>query len=74
MQLSPKLQVKKKIIKRASFCGNNTCIWLAKKCLKALKGLGGNNNNLFRVLISREEIDMYTIRDYYFMVTNSDIR
>ena len=48
--------------------------WFAKKCYKAIQGLGGDNNSLIRVLISRAEIDMYAIRDYYFMDTNHEIK
>lgn len=48
--------------------------WFAKKCYKAIQGLGGDNNTLFRVLISRAEIDMYAIRDYYYMDTNHEIK
>ena len=47
--------------------------WFAKKCYKVLQGTGGNYKTLCRILISRSEIDMYAIRDYYFMETNHNI-
>ena len=64
----------KKLLKGLLFAVITPAQWFAKKCLKAIKGLGGDNNTLFRVLISRAEIDMYAIRDYYFMETNNDIK
>ena len=48
--------------------------WFSKKISKALQGLGGDYNTIRRVLISRAEIDMYAIRDYYFMETNNELR
>ena len=39
-----------------------------------MQGQGGDNNTLVRILISRAEIDMYAIRDYYYMDTNHDIK
>ena len=64
----------RKLLKGILFAVITPAQWFAKKCLKAIKGLGGDNNTLFRVLISRAEIDMYAIRDYYFMEANSDIK
>ena len=64
----------RKLLKGLLFAVITPAQWFAKKCLKAIKGLGGDNNTLFRVLISRAEIDMYAIRDYYFMESNSDIK
>jgi hypothetical protein len=64
----------RKLLKGLLFAVITPAQWFAKKCLKAIKGLGGDNNSLFRVLISRAEIDMYAIRDYYFMESNSDIK
>ena len=46
----------------------------AKKISKALQGLSGDYNTIRRVLISRAEIDMYAIRDYYYMETNNELR
>ena len=48
--------------------------WFAKKISKALQGLSGDYNTIRRVLISRAEIDMYAIRDYYLMDTNNEIK
>ena len=48
--------------------------WFAKKISKALQGLSGDYNTIRRVLISRAEIDMYAIRDYYYMETNNELR
>ena len=64
----------RKLLKGLLFAVITPAQWFAKKCLKAIKGLGGDNNTLFRVLISRAEIDMYAIRDYYFMESNSHIK
>lgn len=48
--------------------------WFAKKISKAVHGSGGDSNTIKRVLISRAEIDMYAIRDYYLMETNNELR
>ena len=48
--------------------------WFAKKAYKAMKGPGTDTKTLFRVLISRAEIDMDDIRDYYFRDRNTDLR
>ena len=64
----------KKLLKGLLFAVITPAQWFAKKCLKSIKGLGGDNNTLFRVLISRAEIDMYALRDYYFMESNNDIK
>ena len=64
----------RKLLKGLLFAVITPAQWFAKKCSKAIKGLGGDNNTLFRVLISRAEIDMYAIRDYYFMESNHEIK
>jgi hypothetical protein len=64
----------RKLLKGLLFAVITPAQWFAKKCSKAIKGLGGDNNTLFRVLISRAEIDMYAIRDYYFMEMNNELR
>ena len=64
----------RRLLKGLLFAVITPAQWFAKKCLKAIQGLGGDNNTLFRVLISRAEIDMYAIRDYYFMESNNDIK
>ena len=48
--------------------------WFAKKISKSVHGSGGDSNTIKRVLISRAEIDMYAIRDYYLMETNNELR
>ena len=47
-------------------------VW--KKIYQSVQGLGGDNKTLLRVLISRAEIDMYAIREYYFKDRNIDIK
>ena len=64
----------RRLLKGLLFAVITPAQWFAKKCLKAIQGRGGNNNTLFRVLISRAEIDMYAIRDYYFMESNTEIK
>ena len=39
-----------------------------------MDGLGTNENTLNRVLVSRSEIDMDDIREYYFRDNNTDIK
>ena len=46
--------------------------FFAKKIAKAR--LSNDNNTIRRVLISRSEIDMYAIRDYYYMENNNELR
>ena len=48
--------------------------YFAHKCSIALTGFTSNINTLIRVLISRAEIDMNAIRDYYFKETKNDIK
>ena len=48
--------------------------WFAKKAFKAIEGLGTDENTLNRVLVSRAEIDMEAIREYYFRDNNTDIK
>jgi hypothetical protein len=46
--------------------------FFAKKIAKAR--ISNDNNTIRRVLISRSEIDMYAIRDYYYMENNNELR
>ena len=46
--------------------------FFADKIAKA--GISNDYNTIRRVLISRSEIDMYAIRDYYYMEYNSELR
>ena len=64
----------RKLLKGLLFAVITPAQWFAKKCCKTLQGQGGDNNTLVRILISRAEIDMYAIRDYYYMDTNNDIK
>jgi annexin A7/11 len=64
----------RRLLKGLLFAVITPAQWFAKKCYKAIQGLGGDNDTLARVLISRAEIDMYAIRDYYYMDTNNDIK
>ena len=64
----------RRLLKALLFAVITPAQWFAKKCLKAIQGLNGDNNTLFRILISRAEIDMYAIRDYYFMESNNVIK
>ena len=64
----------RKLLKGLLFAVITPAQWFAKKCYKAIQGVSGDNKTLFRVLISRAEIDMYAIRDYYLMDTNNEIK
>ena len=48
--------------------------WFAKKAYKAMKGPGTDDDTLTRVIVSRSEVDMEQIRDYYFREWNTDLR
>ena len=48
--------------------------WFAKKAYKAMKSPGTDEKTLFRVIISRAEVDMEDLRDYYFRDWNTDLR
>ena len=64
----------KKLIKDILFGIITPAQWFAKKAYKAMKGEGTDDHTLFRVIISRAEIDMDEIRDYYFRDWNTDLR
>ena len=64
----------KKLIKDILFGLITPAQWFAKKAYKAMKGPGTDDNTLCRVIISRAEIDMDEIRDYYFRDWNTDLR
>ena len=64
----------KKLIKDILFGIITPAQWFAKKAYKAMKGPGTDDNTLFRVIISRAEIDMDEIREYYFRDWNTDLR
>ena len=64
----------KKLIKDILFGLITPAQWFAKKAYKAMSGPGTDENTLFRVIVSRAEIDMDDIRDYYFRDRNTDLR
>ena len=64
----------RRLLKGLLFAVITPAQWFAKKCYKVIQGLGGDKKTLIRILISRAEIDMYAIRDYYYMDTNNDIK
>lgn len=64
----------KQLLKGILFAVITPAQWFAEKISKALQGLEGDYNTIRRALISRSEIDMYAIRDYYYMETNNELR
>ena len=64
----------KKLIKDILFGLITPAQWFAKKVYKAMKGAGTDEKTLNRVIVSRAEIDMEDIRDYYFRDRNTDLR
>lgn len=64
----------KRLIKDILFAIITPAQYFAKKAYKAMKGAGTDENTLFRVIISRAEIDMDDIREYYFRDWNTDLR
>lgn len=47
--------------------------YFAKKIYKAMKGVGNDIRTIFRVIISRAEIDLNEIKDCYFRDRNTDL-
>ena len=47
--------------------------FFAKKINKAVKGLGTDNNTLIRILVTRDEIDMPLIKQYYRQMFKKDM-
>ncbi len=64
----------KKLLKGILFGVITPAQWFAKKAFKAIEGLGTDENTLNRVLVSRCEVDMEAIREYYFRDNNTDIK
>ena len=60
----------RKLLKAILFAVITPAEWFAKKIAKSLHDV----NTIRRILISRSEIDMYAIRDYYFMDTGKELR
>lgn len=48
--------------------------WFAKKIFKSIDGLGTDEKTLNRVMVSRAEIDMDAIREYYFRDRKTDVK
>jgi hypothetical protein len=48
--------------------------WFAKKAFKSIEGLGTDEKTLNRVMVSRAEVDMDAIREYYFRDRKTDIK
>jgi annexin A7/11 len=48
--------------------------YFAKKTFKSIQGVGTDETTLFRVMVSRAEVDMDAIREYYFKDNNTDIK
>lgn len=46
----------------------------AKKISKAIDSDGTDKKTINRVLISRSDIDMYAVRDYYSLIRNTDLK
>ena len=64
----------KKLLKGILFGVITPAQWFAKKVFKDIEGLGTDEKTLNRVLVSRAEIDMDAIREYYFRDNNTDIK
>lgn len=64
----------KKLLKGILFGTITPAQWFAKIAFKSMDGLGTNENTLNRVLVSRSEIDMEAIREYYFRDFSSEIK
>ena len=47
--------------------------YFANKINKAISGLGTNDDMLIRIIVSREEIDLYRIKRYYKQIYKKDI-
>ena len=62
------------LIKNMLFVVITPAEFFACRCKEALNGPKKNINNLIRILITRREIDIKMIRDYYFTRNKSDIK
>lgn len=63
----------KRVLKSVLFATINLPEFFADRIFKAIEGLGTDNNALNRILIARSEIDMYALRDYYYIERRTDI-
>lgn len=64
----------KELLKGIIFAVITPAQWFARKISEVKQGLGGDDNTIRRILISRAEIDIDGIRDYYLMETNNELR
>lgn len=64
----------KKLLKGILFGVITPAQWFAKKAFKSIEGIGTDENTLNRVLVSRCEIDMDAIREYYFRERKTDFK
>ena len=64
----------KKLLKGILFGVITPAQWFAKKAFKSIEGLGTDENTLNRILVSRAEIDMDAIREYYFREHKTDLK
>ena len=64
----------KKLLKGILYGVITPAQWFAQKAFKSIEGMGTDERTLNRVMVSRAEIDMDAIRDYYFRDNNTDIK
>jgi hypothetical protein len=64
----------KELLKGVVFAVITPPQFFSEKCSKEIQNHGINGPLLQRILISRAEIDMYAIKDYYIMETNNDLK
>ena len=63
-----------RLIKDLLFAVITPAQFFAKKCAESLKDEINDINTLIRILISRAEIDIKILRDYYYKETKKDIK
>ena len=63
-----------KLIKALIFTVITPAEFFSKKLISALRGINGDINTLLRVLITRTEIDIDAINEYYIKETNGDLK
>lgn len=63
-----------KLLKAILFAVTSPSEYFSKKVYKAIRGLGTDANALYRIIISRSEIDMDIMRDYYYIFRKTSIK
>lgn len=63
----------RRLMKGIMFAVITPAEWFAKKLYKAIQGLGTDTNSLNRTLVTRAEVDMNALRDYYYMARKTDL-